>query len=128
MKNIAMGVVVRDGKVLIQKRFRRGQGMVFEFPGGSIDPGESGNQAAVRELWEETGLQGLKRLGSHQATNDFGGEIHYVVLRAGNDTEPQMIDEVRQQTFFWLEPSAIPLDDFYRADIEFIENHLSQYT
>ncbi len=33
MKNIAMGVVVRDGKVLIQKRFRRGQGMVFEFPG-----------------------------------------------------------------------------------------------
>ncbi|HDM8209953.1 TPA: NUDIX domain-containing protein, partial [Vibrio campbellii] len=38
MKNIAMGVVVRDGKVLIQKRFRRGQGMVFEFPGGSIDP------------------------------------------------------------------------------------------
>ncbi|WP_440884994.1 NUDIX hydrolase, partial [Vibrio campbellii] len=107
---------------------RRGQGMVFEFPGGSIDPGESGNQAAVRELWEETGLQGLKRLGSHQATNDFGGEIHYVVLRAGNDIEPQMIDEVRQQTFFWLEPSAIPLGDFYRADIEFIENHLSQYT
>ncbi|EPP5335851.1 NUDIX hydrolase, partial [Vibrio harveyi] len=29
MKSIAMGVVVRDGKVLIQKRFRRGQGMVF---------------------------------------------------------------------------------------------------
>jgi hypothetical protein len=68
------------------------------------------------------------RLGSHQVKNDFGGEIHYVVLRAGNDTEPQMIDEVRQQTFFWLEPSAIPLGDFYRADIEFIENHLSQYT
>ncbi len=128
MRNIAMGVVVRDGKVLIQNRFRRDQGMVFEFPGGSIDLGESGNQAAIRELWEETGLSDLKVLGSHQAKNDFGGEIHYVVLRASHDVEPQMIDAVRQQTFYWLEPSAIPLEDFYRADIEFIKNHLSQYT
>ncbi len=128
MKNIAMGVVVRDGKVLIQKRFRRGQGMVFEFPGGSVDPGESGNQAAVRELWEETGLKDLKLLGSHQAKNDFGGEIHYVVLRANHDATPEMTDAVRQQTFFWLGPSAIPINDFYPADIDFIENHLSQYT
>ncbi|MFA0897208.1 NUDIX domain-containing protein, partial [Vibrio cholerae] len=29
--------------------------MIFEFPGGSIDAGESGEQAAIRELWEETG-------------------------------------------------------------------------
>ncbi len=127
MKNIAMGVVVRDGQVLIQKRFRHGQGMVFEFPGGAIDQGETGNQAAARELWEETGLKDLKRLGSHQAKNNFGGEIHYVVLQASPDAKPRMIDEVRQQTFFWLEPSAIPLNDFYPADIDFIENHLSQY-
>ncbi len=74
-----MGVVVRGGKVLIQKRFIHGQGMVFEFPGGSIDPGESVNQAAIRDLWEETGLKGLEQLGIHKAINGFGGEIHYVV-------------------------------------------------
>ncbi len=128
MKNIAMGVVVRGGKVLVQRRFRHGQGMVFEFPGGSIDPGESGNQAAIRELWEETGLKGLEQLGSHQDINGFGGEIHYVVLQASDDAEPKIIDAVRQQTFFWLEPSAIPLTDFYSADVTFIENHLIHYT
>ncbi|MBV7261387.1 NUDIX hydrolase [Photobacterium sp. WH24] len=128
MKNLAMGVVVREGKVLIQKRFRPEKGMVFEFPGGSVDAGESGEQAAIRELWEETGLKNLKLLGSHKAKNDFGGEIHYVVLGASTGIEPQMIDPERQQTFYWLEPSEVPLQDFYRADIAFIESHLSQYT
>ncbi|MEZ9395239.1 NUDIX hydrolase [Vibrio splendidus] len=127
MKNIAMAVVVREGKVLIQKRFRHSQGMVFEFPGGSVDPGESGNQAAIRELWEETGLKELQLLGTHQALNNFGGEIHYVVLRADHNDEPKMVDAERQQTFYWLEPSAIPIGDFYRADIEFIDNYLSRY-
>ena len=128
MKNIAMAVVVREGKVLIQKRFRHRQGMVFEFPGGSVDPGESGSEAAIRELWEETGIKDLQLLGTHKGQNYFGGEIHYVVLRADLNNEPKMVDAERQQTFYWLEPSAIPLGDFYRADIEFIENHLGRYT
>ncbi|MEZ8384672.1 MULTISPECIES: NUDIX hydrolase [Vibrio] len=127
MKNIAMAVVVREGKVLIQKRFRHRQGMIFEFPGGSVDPGESGREAAIRELWEETGLKDLQLLGIHQGKNDFGGEIHYVVLRADQNDEPKVVDAERQQTFYWLEPSAIPLGDFYRADIEFMEKYLSRF-
>ncbi|MEZ9743965.1 NUDIX hydrolase [Vibrio splendidus] len=128
MKNIAMAVVVREGKVLIQKRFRHRQGMVFEFPGGSVDPGESGSQAAIRELWEETDLKDLQLLGTHQAQNNFGGEIHYVVLRADHNDEPEMVDAERQQAFYWLELLAIPLDDFHHADIEFVEKYLSRYT
>ncbi len=75
LKNLSMAVVVKQGKVLVQNRYRRGKGMVFEFPGGSVDSGESGEQAAIRELWEETGLNGLKVLGNHTAKNSYGGEI-----------------------------------------------------
>ncbi|WKY59167.1 hypothetical protein Q5H80_05930 [Vibrio sp. SNU_ST1] len=38
LKNTAMGVVVRGGKVLAKNAL----GMAFEFPRGSVYPGESG--------------------------------------------------------------------------------------
>ncbi|TOD73503.1 NUDIX hydrolase, partial [Vibrio parahaemolyticus] len=37
MKDLSMAVVVKQGKVLVQNRYRSGKGMVFEFPGGSVD-------------------------------------------------------------------------------------------
>ncbi|HCE1609504.1 TPA: NUDIX hydrolase [Vibrio parahaemolyticus] len=128
MKDLSMAVVVKRDKVLIQQRYRRNKGMVFEFPGGSVDRGESGEEAAIRELWEETGLSNLKLLGSHQFQNEFGGDIHYVVLAALDDSIPKITDENRQQTFYWFKPNEIPLVDFYRADVEFIGKYLAKYT
>jgi 8-oxo-dGTP pyrophosphatase MutT (NUDIX family) len=42
------------GEVLLQKRSDNG---FWSMPGGAIDPGESAAQGALREVWEETGLQ-----------------------------------------------------------------------
>ncbi|GAA0549401.1 NUDIX hydrolase [Actinomadura livida] len=48
-------VVVSCGRdvLLVLNRFRR----KWELPGGLIDPGETPLQAAMRELWEESGLR-----------------------------------------------------------------------
>ncbi len=67
---------------------------------------ESRGAISARELWEETGLKGLQFLVTHQDLNDFGGEIHYVVLCADQIDEPKMVEVERQKTFYWLEPSA----------------------
>ncbi|MCZ5870691.1 NUDIX hydrolase [Vibrio parahaemolyticus] len=128
MKDLSMAVVVKQGKVLIQNRYRRGKGMVFEFPGGSVDSDESGEQAAIRELWEETGLNGLKVLGNHTAQNCYGGEISYVVLEALPNQEPTAVDPERKQTFYWFIPTDITRGDFFEADLAFIEKHLGLYT
>lgn len=45
-------------KILLNKEFRLAVGdWVYNFPAGLIDPGEEPQQSAVRELWEETGLE-----------------------------------------------------------------------
>jgi 8-oxo-dGTP pyrophosphatase MutT (NUDIX family) len=42
------------GEILLQKRADNG---FWSMPSGAVDPGESVEQGALREVWEETGLQ-----------------------------------------------------------------------
>ena len=54
---IAVGVVEREGKLLITRRRDDGLlGGLWEFPGGKIAPGERAEDACVREIREEVGL------------------------------------------------------------------------
>jgi mutator protein MutT len=127
MNDLGMAVVVRNDKVLIQERFRHSKGMVQEFPGGSVDDNETGIQAAVRELEEETGLVDLEVLADYSFPNEYGGKIYFVVL-AGTDKEPEEIDAERKQTFKWLKLKDLRRADFYRADLEFVDTKLCAYT
>ncbi|MCQ2442053.1 MAG: NUDIX hydrolase [Oscillospiraceae bacterium] len=48
---------VTGEKVLLNREFRMAMGcVIYNFPAGLIDPGEQPDEAAARELWEETGL------------------------------------------------------------------------
>jgi mutator protein MutT len=52
--NFSAGCIVEDGRVLLQ---RRGDDNRWGFPGGAIELGESAEEALLREVEEETGLQ-----------------------------------------------------------------------
>lgn|SRR5690554_4130353 len=56
--DVAVGVLLRpDGKVLLgQRPFEKAWPGWWELPGGKIEPGESVEQALVRELQEELGI------------------------------------------------------------------------
>ncbi|MFI0808159.1 NUDIX hydrolase [Streptomyces echinatus] len=63
---IAAAVIVNEGRVLlVRRRVNEGQ-LSWQFPAGAVEPGESEEDAAVRETLEETGLEvkALKSLGS----------------------------------------------------------------
>ncbi|MGH9486813.1 MAG: (deoxy)nucleoside triphosphate pyrophosphohydrolase [Terriglobales bacterium] len=55
---VAAAILRRDGRVLICQRARSGPyPLLWEFPGGKLEAGESEPQALARELEEELGLQ-----------------------------------------------------------------------
>ncbi|MDT0422688.1 MULTISPECIES: NUDIX hydrolase [Streptomyces] len=54
---IAAAIVVNEGRVLmVRRRVSEGQ-LSWQFPAGEIESGETGEEAAVRETREETGLR-----------------------------------------------------------------------
>lgn len=61
----AFGIAVQDGLIACVK-VDRGDRSYFDLPGGAIDPGETEQQALVREFREETGLtvRPLERIGA----------------------------------------------------------------
>ncbi|MGH6694790.1 (deoxy)nucleoside triphosphate pyrophosphohydrolase [Sphingopyxis sp.] len=54
---VAAALVDRDGRLLVQQR-PKGLSMVglWEFPGGKLEPGETPEQALIRELGEELAI------------------------------------------------------------------------
>src|SRR5262249_35145752 len=76
----AGGIVFsRKGHIaLVKQRARRG-GLRWTFPKGRVDPGETREQAAVREVREESGLR--VRLGAYiGAWETSRNVIHYYVM------------------------------------------------
>ncbi|NMO52977.1 NUDIX domain-containing protein [Actinoplanes sp. TBRC 11911] len=66
---VVAAVIVKDGRVLLVRRRVGEGGLVWQFPGGEVEAGESGEEAAERETREEAGL-------SVRATGLLGRRIH----------------------------------------------------
>jgi ADP-ribose pyrophosphatase YjhB (NUDIX family) len=55
MRQSSRSIVVKDGNILLMKRFKMGQ-EYYTLPGGGVKPNEPYEQAALRETIEETSL------------------------------------------------------------------------
>ena len=77
----SVSVAVRDGdgRLLLA---RHAEGDVWLLPGGTVEPGEVPADAAMREMWEETGL----RVRLTGLIGVFGGPDFIVHYRNGDRT------------------------------------------
>ena len=104
-EDIALAIVVRKQRVLVQKRYRQKCGFLFEFPGGSPETNESWCEAASRELCEETGLTESNCHDVVVKPSAVGSLIAFVIFSSSTHNEPLMVDNCRQQTFTGLSPA-----------------------
>jgi 8-oxo-dGTP diphosphatase len=102
--NAAGGVVLRDGAVCLVHRPRYDD---WTLPKGKLDDGESFEDAALREVWEETGLR--CRLGDelestrYRDNKDRPKLVRYWAMEVVEDegfTPDDEVDEVR-----WAPPA-----------------------
>ena len=106
MIRAAGGVVVRDGRVLLVHRPRYDD---WSFPKGKLERGETWEDAAVREVEEETGLEcelGNELGSTHYEVRGEPKEVRYFHMSADGEAVAQNeVDEVRWVT----RPEAVTL-------------------
>lgn len=104
-----------DEILLIRKKRGLGAGKI-NAPGGKLEPGETAEQCAVREVNEELGIQpvGLEQLGETRFQFVDGYSIHVHVFRA-NDFEgtPRATAEAEP---LWFPTNEIPYDEMWEDD------------
>ena len=86
-----------DGKILLQSEYNHPVGKeLWQFPGGFIDEGETHEQAAYRELQEESGYKTkkLESIGYHHIYRRRISEISHVHIA----TELEYVGENREQS------------------------------
>ena len=132
----AGAIILREiaGELKLALAHHKDSAKEWVLPKGHVDPGESVEQAALREIHEETGLtsvQLIKHLGtivrqSKRSNGDVEDKtIHYFQAYALDNTQPQSPLDPRFTGVGWFSPrQAIELIP-YEQDRAFLQEHLS---
>lgn len=108
---IAEAIIIKNGSVLMVKQYVKRGDIVWNFPGGGIEEGESPEQASIREVKEETGydirLKGLLHESNKNKKYSYIGEI------IGGDL---FLDNENQDNQDIIEIAWIPLSEHEKFD------------
>ena len=98
----AGGVVIRDGRVAVVHRPRYDD---WSLPKGKLDAGETFEEAALREVWEETGLRAALGAELPAVRYEVRGRpkvVRYWLMSVDEDPGFSPNDEVDELR--WLSP------------------------
>lgn len=105
---ISAAIIVKDGAVLLVRRAVSEGELMWQFPAGGIEAGESAEDAAVRETAEETGL-------SVKAVRLLGERVHPKTGRAMSYTACEVVegkarvaDDEELDAVAWVSHDEIP--------------------
>ena len=119
---MAAAVVWDQGRLLMTQRAPGGAlGLQWEFPGGKIEPGESAEQAVVREVHEELGVRATPMERLETVTHEYahGTRVEIVFVRCTLDSHVFALSHEVHATR-WQLPADIELGQVLEADRDFL--------
>lgn len=100
-----------EGNILLVRQFRHAVNQeLLELPAGSIDPGETPEEAAIRELREETGFSPgrLERLGGFYSAPGYCTEFLHFFRATQLRREPLEAEDTEGIELEPTDPANIP--------------------
>lgn len=121
--NVVCAVILKDGRIFATQRgygeFKDG----WEFPGGKIEPGETPEQAIVREIWEElnTEVEPVRLLDTVEEDYPaFHISMQCFLCRIKKGS----LDLLEHEAARWLDKSHLYDVDWLPADLDLVKGRI----
>lgn len=124
---VVAALIWENGRFMIcQRPAHKARGLLWEFVGGKVEPGESQQEALTRECKEELAVQVSVGDVFMEVVHEYPDitvrlTLFHAAITAGI---PQKLEH---QDIRWILPSEIPQYDFCPADVEILERITAQY-
>ena len=126
MLEVTAAIIRQNGKVLIcQRSANKNCGLLWEFPGGKIEAGETGEECIVRECQEELGV--ILRV-EREYTDiiyeypDRTVHLHFYLCEIVSGTP----DNKEHNALAWITPDEVEQYEFCPADRKMINLSVAQ--
>ena len=122
MTEVVAALIWRGERFLAcQRPEHKARGLLWEFVGGKVEPGESLEDALVRECREELAITVAVGEPFMEATHQYPDiHVHLTLFHATiAEGEPQMLEH---NDLRWITPEEIPDFDFCPADADILKH------
>ena len=126
MVEVVAALIRDNGKFLIcQRPAHKARGLLWEFVGGKVEAGESGEDALIRECKEELGIEVSVGEIFIQVTHKYPDIcVHLTVYNAEiTDGEPKLLEHAALK---WILPEEIKFYNFCPADDKILKKIIKE--
>jgi len=127
MVEVVAALIRRGGKFLIcQRPAHKARGLLWEFVGGKVEPGETGSEALIRECREELGVTISVGEVFMDVVHEYPDLCVHLTLYSAliAEGEPQLLEHADIR---WITPREAADYEFCPADVEILKEIEKRY-
>ena len=122
MTEVVAALIWKNNKFMIcQRPAHKARGLLWEFVGGKVEPGETKEQALIRECQEELAVTLSVGDIFMDVVHEYPDLTVHLTLFNATIAEGEL-QKLEHTDIQWITPSEIPNYEFCPADVEILKN------